>query len=315
MNASRSLRRLWRHPYVVIAAAVLFASGIATVGGTFASFSAETQNNTSTFAGGWLGTASNLTVTPSGYDAVLGWTPGTHGLDGQQLWGFDNGASSTCLSTSSYAQLNTMAAATTTSYTKTYSTAALNGHYECFQMLSTRSGSSWTATGSFPATQLGLVMTGLAINSSVTANGALNTGDTITATFNQPVILTAQTSKAVVCESWTAAGALTIFLDDVAYGGGNACSAAPSYRIELTGLTKAAGAANTQTVNATITFSANAPWTATWTLTGNGQTVTGGSATGTPSSTILSTNGGADQAAACTSGALNCTPAATGHGF
>lgn len=96
MKRGRGLRRLWRSPWVFAAAVVLFASGLAAGGSTLASFTAETQNSTATFAGGWLGAPTNPTVTPSGYSGQLAWTPATHGLTGQAIWGYDNGTSSTC---------------------------------------------------------------------------------------------------------------------------------------------------------------------------------------------------------------------------
>ncbi len=319
MNGRRGLRRLWRHPYVFVAALVLFASALTTVGATFAFFSSETENAASPLAGGWIAPATALSVTPSGYDAQLGWNPGGHGLDGQQLYGRDNGSSSTCPS-SGYTQLATLASATTASTTDSSASLAnprsgINGHYVCYELISTRSGSNWTAAASFPATQLGLLLNGLAVNASVTADGTVDSGDVIQATFDQSVVMATPSSAAVVCESWTASGYLTIYLDDVAYGAGNTCSSSPSYRIALTGLKNGAGAAGTDTVTATVTTAAASPWTATWTLASTGQTIASGSATATPSSTLLSAYGGADQAAACTSAANGCTPAATGHGF
>ncbi|HZD86457.1 MAG TPA: hypothetical protein VE088_00450 [Gaiellaceae bacterium] len=187
MSGRRSLRRLWRSPYVVAAAVLLFASGLAAGGTTLASFSAQTQNKTSTFAGGWIGAATGpLTVTPSGYNGALGWTPATHGLDGQQLYGLDNGTSASCPA-SGYASLATIASKTTNAYTDS-STALdnprsnVNGHYVCYQLASTRSGSSWTASASFPATVLGLVPTAVSY-----VGNPLTTGSTFTLSYNQNV--------------------------------------------------------------------------------------------------------------------------------
>jgi len=195
MNGSRSLRRLWRHPYVVVAAVLLFAAGLTSVGVTFASFTAETQNNTSTFAGGWLSPATALAVSPTGYNAALAWSPGRHGLDGQQLYGVDNGTSSSCpASIGSYSSLATMASATTASYTESSTTidnprSNVNGHYVCYRMLSTRSGSSWTATASFPATVLGLAPVSVAIAYTTYFNNRFGTA-TLAITYNQSVAYT-----------------------------------------------------------------------------------------------------------------------------
>jgi hypothetical protein len=518
---------LWRSPYVVIACAVLFAAGAVAVGSTFASFSAETDNSTSTFPGGWIGPATSAADAPSGYDASLTWTPGTHGpVTGQSLYWLDNGATSTCPA-SGYSLLATMANASTASYTASnpYSTTlsdkvgvttlattlptpttlngainnsvtsvtvtssagmpnapfeiqvdtganledmhvtakagnvltvtrgqdgttavshltgvtvnvatvaltaattfpstngytfqigsedmtvlsgagtatvivtrgalsttiathtnatALNqisvpvangtdfpqagnftilvdseqmtvtsgqgtgavtwivtrgansttiashasgahvfqtadpigGHNFCYQMVST-SASNWTASTVFPAAQMGLVMTGFAINTSVTANSQLNVGDVITATFNQSYsgISTIATS-AVICESWTAAGALTIYLNDVAYTAGTCSAASTAYKVKITGLNNGQASASTSIVaRATITISST---TATWTITTSGpvQTLTG-TAVGTPVQTLLST-ATTDQSIACISATYHCTPTATGHGF
>jgi hypothetical protein len=117
MSRSRSLRRLWRHPYVFVAAAILFACGLATVGGTFASWSSQTENRTGTFAAGWVGPATNLTFSPSGSDAGLFWTPGTHGpVTGQTLYGLDNGSSSSCPA-NGYSNIAAMPSTSTTTYT------------------------------------------------------------------------------------------------------------------------------------------------------------------------------------------------------
>ncbi len=115
MNARR--RPWWRSTYVVLAAAVLFASGAVVVGSTLANFTTETDNGTSTFPGGFVGAASSLTDTPSGYDASLAWTAGTHGpVTGQQLYSLDNGSSSSCPA-SGYSLVANMASASTNSYT------------------------------------------------------------------------------------------------------------------------------------------------------------------------------------------------------
>ena len=190
MSGRRSLRRLWRSPYVFAAAVLLFASGLAAGGTTLASFSAQTQNNPSTFAGGWIGAATGpFTVTPTGYGATLGWNHATHGLDGQQLYGLDNGTTATCPS-SGYTSLATMSPPLTNAYTDSSAVlespnpaSNVNGHYVCYRMVSTRSGSSWTATASFPATILGLVPTGIASS----ASGSPTNGSTFTVTYNQNV--------------------------------------------------------------------------------------------------------------------------------
>lgn len=202
MSGGRSLRRLRRSPYVFAAAALLFASGLVAGGSTLASFTSETQNTTATFAGGWVGSAKALTVTPSGYNAQLAWSPATHGLDGQTLQAKDNGTSASCPA-SGYTSLGALASATTSSTTDSSTLvdnprSGVSGHYVCYQLVSTRSGSSWTSTASFPATVLGLVPTAVSYSGSPIANGT-----TITITYNQPVSLTTTTPYVCITSGGT----------------------------------------------------------------------------------------------------------------
>jgi hypothetical protein len=464
-----SLRRLavarW---YFFVLLVVLFApSAVGGAPGTLASFTAETANQTSPLAAGWIGAATSLTVTPSGYDAQLAWTPGTHGpVAGQQLYVYDNGSSAGCPS-SGYSPVTTASAGTSsltafnpaaTTLSAAVGTTTLNvgpaglnnstttinavsssasfssvpfvieidseqldvtaesgagstvwtvvrgyngstaaahangaevdqvsvsvgsdsgfppsgsyaiavdsenmtvtsgqgttswivargansttvaghtsgalvtsvpdpvdGHYYCYEVVST-SGSSWTATASFPATQMGLVLTGVAITGNA-ANNVVGSSDTIVATFNQQPGIAAGlngTGKAYICQVWDGStpSNVTLYLNNQQYGGkGNptcTTSGASAYDIALTGMQKAHAAASTQTVNATVTVSISAPWTVTWTLTGTGQTLNSQSAvTATPSSSVMS-QATTDHAPACTSATYNCTPAATGTGF
>ncbi|MGH3009784.1 MAG: hypothetical protein ACRDLM_10330 [Gaiellaceae bacterium] len=194
------------------------------------------------------------------------------------------------------------------------------GHYYCYEMTSS-SASNWTADAEFPATQLGLVMTGLAITNSGTA-AALTTGDTVAITFNQQqsTIVNVGSNRAIVCESWDGAtpSNMTVFIDHVAYGAGNVCSASPNYDVELTGLTIAHATAGTATLNAQDVVAGSAPWTVTWTLKANGKILNSQTTiTGTPSQTVLSTSGGNDISPACTTASPVglCIQTATGTKF
>lgn len=348
------------------------------IGGTFASFSAEADNRTGTLAGGWIGAPSGLTIAPSGYDAQLAWTPGTHGpVTGQQLTGLDNGSSATCPA-SGYSTLGTMASASTASYTQGYQSATTTitagitsagqttitvasaagfpssgnytieiedeqmlvtggqgtttwtvqrgtsgttatthgsgamvfqlpdpygGHYYCFKMVST-SASNWTAPTSFPAMQLGLVATGVSIANGRNL-GIVDSGDTVTITYNQQTTLTA--ASAPLCFYTDGSGNVSLYLDDVL------CTdpTTDTYDAKLTGI--AIGSPSIQKkVNASRTVSASAPWTVTYTISQNyNQSLANGTWTLTPSILVLSQNGGADQAHACTSATYNCTPTTT----
>jgi hypothetical protein len=305
MSSGRSLRLLWRHPYVFAAAVLLFASGLAAGGTTLASFTAETENATATFSGGWIGTASNPTVAPSGYDGQLAWTPGQHGpVTGQQLWGYDDGASSTCPA-SGYTQLAAMASATTDTYTDPHSTNALNGHYYCYEMVSTSAG-GWTATGSFPATQLGLVATGASITNHGTA-GYVDVTDVITITFNQQTNYPTTSQTVRVC-AFTAG---VVILGDTS-GGCNGTGDA--YSIGRLALSSGSLAGNQTYASSTAIASTSAPWTITVTLAGAGaadQKNGAGSWSLTPSTSVRS-QAATHQATACTNATYNCTPTETG---
>jgi hypothetical protein len=248
MSRGRSLRRLWRSPYVVAAAALLFASGLVAGGSTLASFTSETENTTATFAGGWVGPAKGLTVTPSGYNAQLTWSPATHGLDGQTLQAVDNGTSSSCPA-NGYTSLGALGSATASSTTDSSTLvdsprSGVNGHYVCYQLVSTRSGTNWTATASFPATVLGLVPTSVAYSGSPIQNGT-----TITITYNQPVSLASATAEVCIVSGGSplvAIGTTTCTAAIGSFSGGtaansNTCSTSTAALISTTQVQVTAG--------------------------------------------------------------------------
>lgn len=450
MNDRR--RPWWRSTYVVLAAAVLFASGAVVVGSTLANFTTETDNGTSTFPGGYVGAASSLGVTPSGYDGQLAWTPGTHGpVTGQQLYSLDNGSSSSCpasgyslaanmasASTASYTQSNpdsttlssavgvtTLGAAVTTTNGTTITVSAsttfpsvpfviligseqmnvtaesgagnktwtvtrgyngttaathlngtavnqvsiavangtgfpqsgsftiqvnaeqmtvtsgqgtgavtwivnrgansttiaahvsgalvtqtsdpLNGHYLCYEMVST-SATNWTATASFPATQLGLVP--LSVTTSTPAvSGTPKSGDFITVTYNQAPTLTSL-ANVKLCFAWpagTAPVAVTIFLEYTTCATTNT-----AYQVEITGLTKGTTGsvtAGTSASNVTVTITGNS---VKYALSANptGTPYNTGTITAIPDSDAqwVRSSATTDQAPACASVTYNCQP-------
>jgi hypothetical protein len=185
----------------------------------------------------------------------------------------------------------------------------VNGHYYCYRMVST-SASSWTATASFPATQMGLVATSVTINN--VSSGLLKRNDTIVVTYNQQPTLSATGLTNGICESWDASGNVTLYVDY------SVCAnppTSPSYELEITGLTNTKTAAGHGTATlGTVAVSASAPWTVTYTLSANlAQAMNPGTGAAVPDGTgthVISA-GGSDPAPACTSATYNCTPAAT----
>ncbi|MCW2965840.1 MAG: hypothetical protein JWO17_3092 [Actinomycetia bacterium] len=295
-----ALRRAVGAGVVLAACALLLGNSV--IGTTFALFNGETANANSAFAGGWIGAPSAATATASGYDVGLAWTPGTHGpVTGQQLYGVDNTTSSNC--SMAYSLLATMALASTAAYTdSSRGTAANNGNWFCYRLVST-SATSWTSSLDLSAVQLGLVTTGVQItNGGGTAN-TIQKNDTIKLTFNQRTNL--GTGNIKVCVYTTGA----ILLGDTQSG--NACgTAADGFtvgKLTMAGATIASGVAYN---SSTVALSTSAPWTMTITLAGTNGT---SAMTGTPtwtlngSSSILSF-ATTHQAPMCSAATSNCRP-------
>lgn len=291
-----ALRRATTSWVVLSICALLLGSGI--VGTTFATFNAETSNPNSTFAGGWLGASSAGSVTAVGNDVQLSWTaPTSGGQDGQSLYGVDNGTSSNCTG-ASYASLAAIASASTSSYTDANrATGTNNGHWFCYQMVSTLTGATnWKTAYSFTGLQIGLAATGLSITNGG-SSGAVDSGDQIAITFNQATNLT------------SLSGVLTCTFTDgtIIVGDTGACtSSSDSYTFgKLTASNNTLGSA---AIFASASISVSGA-VATVTLAGAGSAAVTGTPTWTftPSSSILS-SAVVDQATACTAAATTCRP-------
>jgi hypothetical protein len=185
----------------------------------------------------------------------------------------------------------------------------VDGHYYCYEMVST-SASNWTATASFPATQMGLVATSVSITNAT--SGLLKTNDTIVVTYNQQPALDATGLTNGVCESWDASGNVTLYID---YSVCASPPTSPSYQLKITGLTntKTAVGHGSAALKA-VTVSGSPPWTVTYTLNANlAQAMNPGTGAAVPdgSGAFVKSAAVTDQAAACASATYNCTPAAT----
>jgi hypothetical protein len=297
---TNALRRAVSALVVLGAIALLLGNGV--VGTTFALFNGETTNAGSAFAGGWVGAPSAATATATGYDVALAWTAGTHGpVTGQQLYGVDNTTNSNCTG-AAYGLLATMASATTAAYTDaSRGTAANNGDWYCYQLLST-SATSWTAPFSLAAVQLGLVTTAVQITNVGTAN-RIEKNDTIKLTFNQRTNI--GTGNIKVCVYTTG----VILLGDTAGGGG--CGAATdTYTVGKLVVTGATIPSALNFTASTVARTTVAPWTMTITLAGTNSTA---NMTGTASwkltgsSSILS-NATTHQATMCSAVSTTCQP-------
>lgn len=289
------MRRGAAATYAVAGLAVLVL-GAGVAAGALVGFSAETQTQTSTFPGGWVAAPSAVqTPSPSGYGAVLSWTPGTHGVTGQSLYSAGTQTTSSCAAAQYTTPISTTLATTVTTATDTTPSSSANGLYGCYQLQSTHG--SWSRGTSFPVVRLGLVPLGIAAancTSSCHANTTEN-GDTITLSFNQAVTYTG--SSISVCTFTNG----TMLL-------GDSCAAStdtPSLG-RITGLTIAANksyptstvAPSGSTIVVTLGGSPN--------KTSSRTSVTGtGTFTYTGSATLVQSSNGTPPASVCT--ASNCT--------
>jgi len=283
---------------------VLLSSGL--IGSTFAIFSAETQNANSTFAGGWIDPPASLTPTPSGYDIGLTWTPGTHGpVTGQQLYGVDNGNTSSCTGVT-YSAIGSAMSAATATYTDTNrGTTTNNGNWFCYQLVST-SATSWTASA-VKSVQLGLVAKSIAWTdaSAPLTPGTLTNGDKLTITFNQQTNLAAS-GTITVCARTT--GGIRI-------GATGGCSNTVGVNIGV--ISGATVGANKNFTSSGYVTTASAPFTLTITLGGSGGGTPGTSFSGTSTFTGPTSSGTSvkssltPQAVLCARAVSACQPTTT----
>jgi hypothetical protein len=298
----QGLRRVGGACAVLLACTAL-ALTTGVVPSTLALFNGETTNAGSALAGGWVVAPSGLTASVSGNDVSLGWTAGNHGVAGQRLLGVDNGTTNNCTGVT-YAGVANMAAATTTSYTHAnVGSGSANGHYYCYQLVSTSTALSslssptgWTAAATVGPMRVGLVATSVALANHGTGN-RVDRNDTITITFNQPTNVSGTSIK--VC---AVTGSNTIYLGD----GASSCGSGDTYSIgKLTG----------KTISATRTFTGTTlagAGTSTLTITlptgsGSNANLSGtGAWTFTPAATVKS-SATTDQATICSTGSA-CLP-------
>ena len=145
-----------------------------------ASFNARGANPASTYAFTALYAPTSLTATASGHNVGLSWSAGTNG-NGYAVLGVANGSSSDC-SSATFASLGTAAS---TSYIDT-GRYTPQGTWFCYQVKTTYG--PWASVNGNPTTaaQLGVVAVSVAAANGGTT-GKLDTGDTITITFNQAI--------------------------------------------------------------------------------------------------------------------------------
>lgn len=176
----------------------LAAGGILAFGqmsGTFAIFSAETENQNAVAQGSWIPgpTAGSISIGGTGNSqAVMNWTaggfaaaPSPNPVSGQKILFADggSGASASCPGGTYSTTADTIGNGTTQSDSLTGSPFT---DWWCYQVMST-SASNWTAGPSTFGAVRPLVPTSVTFSGN--GNGNLDTGDSIVITFNQNVSL------------------------------------------------------------------------------------------------------------------------------
>lgn len=177
------------------AAAIALVIGILlTVGisGAFGTFSAETQNPSNAYAGGWVvGPSGFNTPVASGNGEYFTWTPGSYGVTAQEVYFADQGSTTNCTgaayTNTLYAGGTALGAAVASidgagSGTSSDVPPANQGDYICYQVRSTHN--AWyTSSNVGTAVQVGLVPTGFVSNNP----GTIDKHSIFTINFNHPI--------------------------------------------------------------------------------------------------------------------------------
>jgi hypothetical protein len=172
----------------------------------------------------------------------------------------------------------------------------VDGHYYCYQMIST-SATNWTAAASFPATQMGLVVQSIALGNAGTS-GTVDTNDTITIVFNQaPTGITTGAGRSVCLVDTVSPAKIVLGDTGGCAGAGDANDAGV-----ISGLTMAGGGA--MGANALVNCNAS-----TFSITGSTLTITINSAAGAMGAAGVCQTGAANPVTSSGSGTY--TPASS----
>jgi hypothetical protein len=188
-----------------VAFLALVAGGILAFGqtsGSFAIFNGDTESPNAAAQGSWVvGPSAFSAPVASGNGEYFTWTVGNHGVNAQEVYFADQGATANCTgasySNTLYAGGTALGNAVATidganAGTSSDVPAANEGDYICYQIRSTYN--TWyTSTNVGTAVQVGLVPTSFASN----APGTIDKHTNFTINFNHPI-------------SYTGAGTITI---------------------------------------------------------------------------------------------------------
>lgn len=149
--------------------------------GTQAASTSQVGNPANVLATTALYAPSDLSAVASGHDVELGWSAGRNG-SGYAVQGAANGASNNC----QLADFSSVGSSVGTSYTDA-GRSSPQGTFFCYRVATTY-GTAWSSRRSNPraAVRIGFVATSATISNGTLA-GALDPGDRIVLTFNQPV--------------------------------------------------------------------------------------------------------------------------------
>jgi hypothetical protein len=242
---------------------------------------------------------TTLTATPSGENVNLTWPAGQNG-SGYAVLAASNGTSNACAT----ASFSATGATTATSYADN-GRYQPEGTYECYQVRTTYG--TWYSVNANPtaAAQLGVVATSVTIANGGTA-GQLDSGDTITITFNQPI--TPSTGPAAADTVCTTSGATIVLASTTTNG--NSCSAA-----ETTDLGTLTGGTSTKKGRVTATYAwSNNNRTLAITITGASASTIAGNWTFNPTTTTTGLLSATGNYHTCdtNAGGGNCLPTAVG---
>ena len=179
--APRAGLRLRRPPKAALLAASVAAIAIAGAApGTFAAFSGTVRNGGNDFALTSLYAPGNLTATPAGNAVDLAWTAGQNG-NGYAI--LSAPAPDPLVNDCAGASYSAVATQPGTSYTDPVSTPP--GTWRCYTVQT--SYHSWTSVEGNPVAGARLGFVASMASFANVGNPRIDTGDSITITFNQPV--------------------------------------------------------------------------------------------------------------------------------
>jgi hypothetical protein len=276
--------RKWAAAAALLALVAGGALAFGQLSGTFAIFTADTENPNSAFTAGWIPPPSTPSSSNNGSPYAtehLAWTSGnstvmpsgSNPVTGQALLYADGGASTTgsagCPSagSGSYSAFSTPAANATTADV----TGNNVSQWWCFEVQST-SGGPWTSDFvTFPGRRI-FAATSVALNNKAGQTlGTMENGDTIVITYNQNLSF----SGGITVISCTAGNILI---------GASACGTTPTIGT-ITGV----GVAHSRPFNGPSTTAGNGTTTLTITLAGSAATTTiTGTGTFTPGTGVTS---------------------------